>query len=380
MLEFTLLAFVSLLIGTGAIWMAMIEPIPISWLYWHYFARKWLVWLIFLGTLAWGVLQPDFPLWLIGPLLVMAFGIVLTYRMHQSVVFHAIDNPPEADADDLPLSDDMELAVIDYGGTIRAYALDHLIHHHVINDRFGDRTVALTYCAMCRSIIPFDVTEIGPLFVGSYKHANMVLADRRTSTFFQQATFRSIMGKLHPMDLTMIPYQIMTWRELKATGEVPKFARFTQKDLRPFELPIPGIWKRITASNVTPGFSVKRHDKQVPARTFVTGIREKGLPPNAIQSNDVRRKGIVTFKSAPVALVSAGGGVNAFSTQTPLGTAEFELTEAGQIRDRLSKSVWTLRGKAVSGPNFDDLRPIAVSDEFWFSWKKFHPDAVLEAV
>ena len=380
MLEFTLLAFVSLLIGTGAIWMALIEPIPINWLYWHYFSRQWLVWLIFLGTLVWGLVQPAFPLWLIGPLLVMALGIVLAYRMHQSVVFHAIDKPPQAEADELPLSDDMELAVIEHAGTIRAYALDHLIHHHVINDRFGDRIVALTYCAMCRSIIPFDVTEIGPLFVGSYKHANMVLADRATSTFFQQASFKSIMGKRHSMELTMIPYQIMTWRELRETGEVPKFARFTQKDLRPFELPIPGLWKRITASDVTPGFSVARHDKKVPARTFVTGIREKGLPPNAIRSEDVRKHGIVTFKSAPVALVSLGGGVNAFSTETPLGIADFELTADGQIYDRASKSVWTLRGKAVSGPNFDELTPIAVSDEYWFSWKKFHPEAVLEDI
>jgi hypothetical protein len=64
------------------------------------------------------------------------------------------------------------------------------IYFQIVNDRFGDAIVSLTCCAMCRSIIPFDVTDPGPLFVASFKNANMVVADRRTGTFFQQATSR----------------------------------------------------------------------------------------------------------------------------------------------------------------------------------------------
>jgi hypothetical protein len=109
----------------------------------------------------------------------------------------------------LPLCDDMETAVIEYGGVTKAYPLDYVIHHHIINDRFGNRVVALTYCAMCRSIIPFDVADIGPLFVGSFENANMIVADRRTRTFFQQATFESLIGPLHPHTLTMIPFQVL---------------------------------------------------------------------------------------------------------------------------------------------------------------------------
>jgi len=35
-----------------------------------------------------------------------------------------------------------------------------------------------------------------------------IVADRRTKTFFQQATFNSIIGRLHPHALAMIPFQI----------------------------------------------------------------------------------------------------------------------------------------------------------------------------
>ena len=211
----------------------------------------------------------------------MALGVVCTYRLHQSVAFRAIDFPREADADALPLRDDMEIAVVDHGGVTRAYALDHLIHHHIINDRFGDRVVALTYCAMCRSIIPFDVTDIGPLFVASFKHANMVVADRKTRTFFQQASFNSVIGKLHPMTLTMIPYQILTWKELKECGKPPGFAQFTERDLREFELPIPGVWRSIVSSEATPGLGAERRNRRLPARTHVIGLMEAGLPPIA---------------------------------------------------------------------------------------------------
>lgn len=369
---FYLLAIVSLLVGTAAIYMALIEAFPVRWLYWHYFVRKPIVWGIFGLTLLWGFLQPQFPWALLGPLVLMGLAIILTYRMHQSVAFHAIDFPPEAEADILPLEPDMEIAIIDYNGTTRAYALDHLVHHHIINDRFGDRIVSLTYCAMCRSVIPFDVTDIGPLFVGSFKSANMIVADRKTKTFFQQATFKSVIGKLHPSELTMIPYQILTWKELKESGDIPKFARFTPHDLRAFELPIPGLWRRIIAGGITPGLAADKRDKQLPARTHVIGLLGQGLPPLAFLRKDVRSKGVVNLPDLGIALTSAGGGVNAFKTRAD---QTLELTKENHLRDTTSKSTWTLRGKALSGSDVADLKPVAVSDEYWFSWKLFHPDA-----
>ncbi len=156
----------------------------------------------------------------------MALAIVLTYRLHQETVFPAVDFPEMSeDPLKLPLTDNMQLAILEHGGVTKAYPLDYVIRHHVINDSFGERIFSLTYCAMCRSIIPFDVTDIGPLFVGSFKDANMIVADRRTRTFFQQATFKSIIGRLHPRTLTMIPFQILTWAEVRRLDPLPQGLR-----------------------------------------------------------------------------------------------------------------------------------------------------------
>ena len=170
---FYLLAILVLLISTAAIYLPLIEKVPVKWQYYHYFIRKPIVWMIFVGSTVldiWITVQNDeFMTSTITPLVLMGIAIVLTYKMHQDNAFHAVDYPTMAeDISQLPLTNDMQLGVIEYGGVTKAYPLDYVIHHHVINDLFGKYIVSLTYCAMCRSIIPFDVTDIGPLFVASF--------------------------------------------------------------------------------------------------------------------------------------------------------------------------------------------------------------------
>ena len=85
---FYLLALLALLIGTGAIYMALIESFPVKWLYYHYFIRKPINWTLFL-MLLFGILliwnqNGVFPVWTIIPLLITGLALVLTYKMHQS--------------------------------------------------------------------------------------------------------------------------------------------------------------------------------------------------------------------------------------------------------------------------------------------------------
>lgn len=156
---FYLLAIIALATGTAAIYMALIQSFSVKWLYYHYFISKPIVWAILVATVVWvfGInLQTDeFPIWTLIPLAVIVQSVVLTYKMHQEKAFREVDfSVMSEDISSLPLRDDMQLGVIEYGGVTKAYPLDYVIHHHIINDRFGERIVALTYCAMCRSIIP----------------------------------------------------------------------------------------------------------------------------------------------------------------------------------------------------------------------------------
>ena len=383
MLPLYLLAIISLLVGTAAFYMAMIEAFPIEWLYYHHRFGKRIAWAILIGSIAWAswttVETGAFPTRALVPLLLMGLGVVLTYRATQEHLFKAVDFP--AFADDpltLPLTDDMQVALVEHEGVTKAYPLDYVIHHHIINDRFGDRIVSLTYCAMCRSVIPFDVTELGPLYVASFKNANMVVADRKTKTFFQQATFDSVIGKLHPLALTMIPFQILSWSELKMLDPLPQVAHITKKDLRQFELPIPGAWSKIMASEATPGLSASHRDKTFPARTRVVGVTDRRYPSEVVYLKDeLLNRGIVHNEALNLYLVAVRDTVNAFAATVAGKPLDLTSSPNRTLSDASTGTVWDIRGKQISGDLESDLEPIALSDEYWFSWKRFHPQSDL---
>lgn len=383
MFLFYLLAIIALATGTAAIYMALIKSFPVQWLYYHYFIRKPIVWTILVGTVIWAfgiTLQTGvFPISTLIPLALMGLAVVLTYKMHQENAFRAVDFPVFAeDIASLPLRDDIQLGVIEYAGVTKAYPLDYVIHHHIINDQFGERIVALTYCAMCHSIIPFDVTDIGPLFVGSFKNANMIVADRKTKTFFQQATFESIIGKLHPHTLTMIPFQVLSWGEIKRLNPIPQVVKVTEKDFREFQLPIPGIWRKIVVSEATPGLAAKDRDKTFPARTHVVGIIDPIAQPQVVYlKKELMKGGVTKNEELDVFLVAINNTVLGFKNSLDGRSLNITLNPDKTLSDVSSGTVWNIRGKHIRGKISSDLVSIALSDEYWFSWKKFHPDSKL---
>ena len=101
MIALYVLAIIALLVGTAAVYMALLKPFPVQWLYYHYFIRKPAVWAILAGSLVyvtWLSLEAGtFPLAASVPLALIGLAIVLTYRMHQESAFPAVDFPVMSD-------------------------------------------------------------------------------------------------------------------------------------------------------------------------------------------------------------------------------------------------------------------------------------------
>lgn len=374
---FYLLSILSIVVAFGAIYITMIEFFPINWTYYHYHFRKPINWLMFLSLLFWTVgivLQTSsFPFWSIIPLAISAMGLLLTYKIHQEVFFKAVNYPKmTTNFDSLPIKDNMELALIEYDGKTKCYPLDFLIHHHVLNDTFNSKLVSLTYCAMCRSIIPFDVTEIGTLFVGSFKGANMIVADTKTKTFFQQSTFQSIIGKLHPTELQIIPFQILTWKDIKKINPKPEVSIVTKEDFKKFELPIPGVWERLMKSGKIPGISSKNIDASFPSRTRVIGIRATSTADEIVYlKSEIIDNKIVVNESYNFILLNVKNAIIGFETNLKL------VYENDTLIDKTSKTEWNINGKYLKGEINENLALISISDEYWFSWRKHHPNSKL---
>ena len=378
-----LLSIISLLVGAAFIAITLIEALPIEWHYSLYFIRKPVVLTIFGGSLLselWLASQTgSFRVEALVPFGLMVIAVVLVYQLQPEVVFQAVDFPEMSDDPlRLPLTDDMQLAIIEHNGVTKAYPLDYVIHSHIVNDRFGEGVVSLTYCAMCRGIIPFDVTAIGPLFAAALKNANMVVADKRTKTFFQQATFESAIGPLHPHTLTMIPFQILPWSEVRNLEPLPQVCQVTANDLREFQLPIPGLWRKMMASEATPCLTSKKRDKSVPARTHIIGVVDPIANPQvAYLKSELIEQGVVRNEALDALFVAVGDTVNAFKGSVTGQTLDLTINADNMLSDSHSGTVWDVRGKYKSGHIKSDLEMLAISDEYWYSWKAFHPRSQL---
>ena len=77
-----------------------------------------------------------------------------------------------------------------------------------------------------------------------------------------------------------------------------------------------------------------------------------------------------------VVLVAVADTVNAFRTRLGEKSVRLKLTEDLRLADEDGGGTWDLRGKALAGSSAN-LAPVALSDEYWFSWKRFHPESTL---
>jgi len=99
----------------------------------------------------------------------------------------------------------------------RAYPLRYLTWHEIVNDRIGGVPVAVTFCPLCNSGITFDRrTTAGVLTFGvsgKLRNSDMVMYDRETESWWQQALGQGIVGELTGVKLRALPSWMESWQE-----------------------------------------------------------------------------------------------------------------------------------------------------------------------
>jgi hypothetical protein len=129
----------------------------------------------------------------------------------------ALDNPEfiaVADKPDLlPREPVITLEIA--GETPRAYPIRYLTWHEIVNDVVGDVPVAVTFCPLCNSGITFDRRiEQGTLSFGvsgKLRNSDMVMFDRETESWWQQAIGEAIVGDLTGTELDTLPSWMESW-------------------------------------------------------------------------------------------------------------------------------------------------------------------------
>lgn len=118
--------------------------------------------------------------------------------------------------------DDLE-PVLTYehpGERARAYPIRYLMWHEIVNDTVGDMPIALTYCPLCNSAMLFDARVDGVHHTfgvsGKLRHSDMIMYDRETESWWQQAIGQGIVGDHAGAQLTALPGWMESWAAFRA--------------------------------------------------------------------------------------------------------------------------------------------------------------------
>ena len=99
------------------------------------------------------------------------------------------------------------------GAEPRAYPLRYLTWHEIVNDEVAGVPVAVTFCPLCNSAPVFDRRVDGEVLTfgvsGKLRNSDMVMFDRETESWWQQAVGQGIVGAHTGTQLT----QLVSWME-----------------------------------------------------------------------------------------------------------------------------------------------------------------------
>ena len=121
------------------------------------------------------------------------------------------------------------------GQAPRAYPLRYMTWHEIVNDYVGDIPFTVTFCPLCNSAIVFDRRVQGQVLdfgvTGQLRNSDMVMYDRQTFTWWQQAVGQGIVGELTGVELSVFPSWMESFADFQARNpagvvmDEPKYSR-----------------------------------------------------------------------------------------------------------------------------------------------------------
>jgi hypothetical protein len=281
-------------------------------------------------------------------------------------------------------------------GAARAYPLQILTFHEIVNDRLGGVPVAVTFCPLCYSAIVFkrtvegDPVEFG--VSGMLRKSDLVMYDRKTETLWQQFSGKAILGDLTGKTLERVPSQIVSFAQFtSAYPEGAVLSRDTGYD-RPYgRNPYAGY----DDVDKKPFLFRGEEDGRLPPMEKVVAISlgdvDKAYPHRVTKEQRVIHD---TVNDQPIVVWHDDGAVSALDQRTIRqskvvgSTGVFDPRvdgrvlhfryENGQFVDDETGSTWSITGRAMSGPlKGRQLERVGHGDYFAFAWFAFKPDTVV---
>jgi hypothetical protein len=305
----------------------------------------------------------------------------------------AVDRPRFEKAGAVRWLDDREpVLALDLSGQARAYPVQILVWHEIVNDTVGDMPVAVTYCPLCNSALAFDRRVAGRVVdfgtSGKLYNSDLVMYDRQTKSLWVQFLGKAVAGRLTGTKLRAYPVATVSWRDWRAAhpdGWV--LSRDTGFSRGYGTNPYPG-YDDVGSS---PFLVAGKTDGRLAAKDRVVGIRRgtdavavvtSRLRIERVQEVEVGGQAVVMWLSAGTASaldsdqVRSGRDVGASGAFDPVVDGRhlhFEPAGDG-FRDQETGTTWDVLGRATGGSLAGrSLTAVEHVDTFWFAWAAFVP-------
>ncbi|MEX0874622.1 MAG: DUF3179 domain-containing protein [Actinomycetota bacterium] len=296
----------------------------------------------------------------------------------------------------------------------RAYPLQILTWHEIVNDTFAGDPITVTYCPLCNSGIAFHrrseptgaarsllgakdpvVLDFGTS--GRLYRSNLVMYDRQTKSLWIQFTGQAVTGPFMGAELETIPSQMVSWAEFReAHADASVLSRDTGHRRDYGRNPYAGY----DDVGSTPFLFDGEHDGRLdPMERVVTvsvdgasrayryrSMNEMAQHGAAVISDVLADTPIAIFyrfgttsalDASEIAASKDVGAAGVFDARIAGRRLTFEPSPEG-FRDNQTGSTWNLLGEAVSGElEGSRLEAVVHDDTFWFVWSTFRPQTTI---
>ena len=306
-----------------------------------------------------------------------------------------IDQPKFVRVGDVDfLADNEPVLALEIDGDARAYPVQIMTWHEIVNDTVGGVPVTVSYCPLCNSAVAYD-RRLGDLVLdfgtsGLLYNSALVMYDRQTETLWSHFTGEGVIGELTGEDLQVFPVATVSWatfRDADPDGVV--LSRDTGFDRDYGRNPYPGY----DDVDGVPFLFQGEVDGRYTAMTRMVGIERGGgaLAVPLVELEEARVAGAAvggtdvvvwwtpgTNSALDSSVISEGRDVGATGVFVPEVDGQlltFSAVDDSSFTDAETGSTWNVLGQAVDGELAGaQLTAVPHVDTFWFAWSTFRTD------
>jgi len=271
-------------------------------------------------------------------------------------------------ANDSQLESTRLIIGVHHNGESKAYPIQFLGYHHQVRDSIGGKQIMVTYCTVCRTGRVFEPLVNGKIedfrLVGM-DHYNAMFEDETTKSWWRQATGEAVTGPLKGMQLAEFPFdQMMISQWLEKFPD----SKIMQPDLE-FKVSYDSM------SNYEKGKLygklTKRDTQSWKDKSWVVGITLQGTS-KAYDWNHLLRAKIIHDKIEDIPiLIVLSNEQHSFVAYKRINSLQiFQIKNDTLITENNSYDFFGNPLDSAIAP----LKSIPAYQEYWHSWKEFHPD------